>query len=196
MLAPRSNLAPGDDGKKKVGLLAFYFEYGTQSASLVTVCFTLTIFLFAFGVSLSSAMRLQTGTLIIVVTLMPIVVLVLSLAWFALAQGYLPTKCTPASISERLSGGTTLWLDKTCADQNNLAGFLEQGIDFFMLRCDRLVAFSSKSCARQAATSNASLVVTPRSHTHVSAHDSRSQTLPARGASLSWPPGATSTGTT
>jgi hypothetical protein len=132
-----------------VALLAFYFEYSTQIASLVIVCLILALFLFAFAVSLTSAMKLQTRTLIIVLPLLPLVVLLLSLAWFALAaQGYLPTMLTPAFLSERASGGTTVWVDKTCVDQRNVAGFLGQGIDHFMLRCDRMVAFPSKSCER------------------------------------------------
>jgi len=129
-----------------VALLAFYFEYSTQAASLVIICLVLSIFFFAFAVSLSCALDQQTNTLIIVLPLVPIVVLVLSLLWFALAaQRCLPTKGTPAFLSEQLNGGTTVWVDKTCADQHNVAGFLEQGIDFFMLRCDRMVAFASKS---------------------------------------------------
>jgi hypothetical protein len=143
----RSNLTAGDDGKKKVALLSFYFEYSTPVASLVIMCLVMAIFLLAFAVSLSSALKLQTGILIIVLPLAPLVALFLSLAWFALAAlAYLPTKLTPASVSERLSGGTTVWVDKTCVDQQNIAGFLDNGIDSFMLRCDRLMAFPSKSC--------------------------------------------------
>jgi hypothetical protein len=149
VLLVRPNLASGDDGKKKVALLAFYFEYSTQIASLVIVCLVLPVFLFAFAISLTSAFELQARALVIVLPLMPLVVLALFLAWFALsAQGYLPTKLTPAFVSERVSGGTTLWVDKTCVDQHNVAGFLDKGIDHFMLRCDRLMAFPSKSCTR------------------------------------------------
>jgi hypothetical protein len=145
----RLDVTAGDDGKKKVALLAFYFEYSTQTASLVIVCIVLSIFLFAFAISLTSAFKLQSSALAIVLPLAPLVILVLFLAWFALAaQGYLPTKLTPAFLSEQVSGGTTVWVDKTCVDQHNVAGFLDKGIDHFMLRCDRLMAFPSKSCTR------------------------------------------------
>jgi hypothetical protein len=167
-LTARSNLAAGDDGEKKVALLAFYFEYSTQIASLVIVCLVMAIFLFAFAVSLTSALKMHTSTLTIVLPLAPLVVLLLSLTWFALAQGYLPTKLTPAFLSERVSGGMTLWVDKTCVDQSNVAGFLNQGIDHFMMRCDRMMAFPSTSCARtkflQEATSNVSCVPTRHGH--------------------------------
>jgi hypothetical protein len=158
-----SSLGAGDNGKKKVALLAFYFEYSTQAASLVIICLVLSIFFFAFAVSLSCALDQQTNTLIIVLPLVPIVVLVLSLLWFALAaQRCLPTKGTPAFLSEQLNGGTTVWVDKTCADQHNVAGFLEQGIDFFMLRCDRMVAFASKSCTRTVEKHQLPHMPTPR----------------------------------
>jgi hypothetical protein len=115
----------------------------------VIVCLVLSIFLFAFAISLTSAFKLQTTVLVIVLPLMPIVVLAVSLVWFALAaQGYLPMKLTPAFVSERLSGGMTVWVDKTCVDQHNVAGFLDKGIGHFMLRCDRLMALPSKSCTR------------------------------------------------
>jgi hypothetical protein len=132
-----------------VALLAYYFEYSTQIASLVIVCLVLSIFLFAFAITLNSALKLQSRALVIVLPLVPLIILVLFLAWFALAaQDYLPTKLTPAFVSERVSGGMTLWVDKTCVDQHNVAGFLDKGIDHFMLRCDRLMAFPSKSCTR------------------------------------------------
>ena len=57
-------------------------------------------------------------------------ILVVSLAWFALsAKEKLPTRWTPVALSEQLSGGTTMWLDKCCVDQTNVEGFLANGID-------------------------------------------------------------------
>jgi len=127
-------------------LLGFYFEYSTQIASLVIVGLALSIFSFAFAVSLSSALQLQTYSLVVVLSLTPLAVLILVLAWFAFsAHGYLATKRTPSALLERLSRGTTIWIDKTCVDQNNIEGFLDNGIDHFMLLCNHLMAFPSKS---------------------------------------------------
>jgi amino acid transporter len=148
-LTARSTLAAGDDGKKKEALLSFYFEYGTHIASLVIIGLVMSIVAFAFAVSLSSALQLQTNALVVVLSLTPLAVLILVLAWFAFsAHGYLATKRTPSALLERLSRGTTIWIDKTCVDQNNIEGFLDNGIDHFMLLCNHLMAFPSKSCTR------------------------------------------------
>jgi len=135
-----------DDGAKKEALLSFFFEYGRQISALTVMCLVLAVFLSAFAVSLNSAVQLETRALLITLPLVPITVLALVLSWVALSvHGHLPTRLTPAGVSGRLTGGMTAWLDKTCVDQTNVAGFLDQGIDAFLMRCDCMVAFTSTS---------------------------------------------------
>ena len=65
--------------------------------------------------------------------LLPLGVLGVSLsplAWLVLsAVGYVPHALRPWGLSK-----TTVWIDKTCVDQTNVPGFLETGIDTFVLR--------------------------------------------------------------
>jgi hypothetical protein len=48
-----------------------------------------------------------------------------------------------------------VYQDKTCVDQNNVPGFLAQGLDAYMFKCDRMIALISPGCERGATHSNA-----------------------------------------
>ena len=97
-------------------------------AGVLVVGVVLSFFFGALAVSLASLLNepalsylLPLGVL--GVTLSP-------LAWLALSMaGGVPHVFTPWALSK-----TTVWLDKTCVDQTNVAGFLETGLETFVLR--------------------------------------------------------------
>ena len=97
-------------------------------AGVLVVGVVLSVFFAALAVSLASLLNepalsylLPLGVL--GVTLSP-------LAWLALSMaGWVPHALRPWALSK-----TTVWLDKTCVDQTNIAGFLETGLETFVLR--------------------------------------------------------------
>ena len=97
-------------------------------AGVLVVGVVLSIFFAALAVSLASLLDKPALSY-----LLPLGVLGITqspLAWLALSSaGYVPHALTPWALSK-----TTVWLDKTCVDQTNIAGFLETGLETFVLR--------------------------------------------------------------
>jgi len=170
-----------DDGFRKVKHLGFILMFGHLCMSAFVVALVLFAFLLAFEIALSSALDIPMSW---VMPLLPFALLMSVLLWVGLSlMNALPAPHTPAGVAERLGGGMTVWIDKTCVDQSNVPGFIAQGIDSFMFKCDRVIAFISPGCERIAIQANP-LRVTAKCipHTRCIACP---QTLSARGASLS-----------
>lgn len=69
----------------------------------------------------------------------PLILTLVILLWVGWSRRGIITKRTPWSYSD-----TTLWLDKCCVDQENVAGFLATGLSKFLFKCDGMVAFISE----------------------------------------------------
>ena len=97
-------------------------------AGVLVVGGVLSLFFGALAVSLGTL--LDEPALSYLLPLSVLGVSLSPLAWLVLSRaGCVPHPLRPWALSK-----TTVWIDKTCVDQTNVAGFLETGIDTFVLR--------------------------------------------------------------
>ena len=125
----------GDDGEKKVAMLRDFLILQQLVAGALVVSLVLAVFLVPLGFAVFGS----TSPLAAVLPCVPLAIALGILLWVRWSRKGLITRRTPWFFSDQ-----TLWIDKTCVDQENVAGFLADGLSKFLFKCDGMVAFISQ----------------------------------------------------
>ena len=125
----------GDDGEKKVAMLRDFLFLQQLVAGALVVSLVLAVFLVPLGFAVFGS----TSPLAAVLPCVPLAIALGILLWVRWSRKGLITRRTPWFFSDQ-----TLWIDKTCVDQDNVAGFLADGLSKFLFKCDGMVAFISQ----------------------------------------------------
>ena len=125
----------GDDGEKKVAMLRDFLCLQQLVAGALVVSLVLAVFLVPLGFAVFGS----TSPLAAVLPCVPLAIALGILLWVRWSRKGLITRRTPWFYSDQ-----TLWIDKTCVDQDNVAGFLADGLSKFLFKCDGMVAFISQ----------------------------------------------------
>jgi hypothetical protein len=120
-----------DDGNQKVRQLGFVLIYGHLCTAAVIISLVLSTFQWVLEFSLASAFGLPLNW---IRPLVPFALMALVLTWTMFSmKNILPPSLTPAGVTERLGGGTTVWIVRHQKFKQRLAAPLRSHLAVYHL---------------------------------------------------------------
>ena len=116
-----------DDTAPKLWLLRFLMCSAGLIGAAIVMCLALALYLLPVGLAIDGQVPLVRWWM---PPLVPLTMGAGVLVWLALST----TQWWPGRLAPWRFTAATMWLDKCCVDQSNIAGFLEGGLERFLLR--------------------------------------------------------------